>query len=539
MTESSYHIYIDKSKNTTRPNLPEVKYVQDRDEDAEHPLSKYKYTQDDKKYMRVMLDYLMEYVQVSVKSPIETFGKDQQYKPNISLKLPNGNETLRCIFNNFERLIELKQFYCVGFFGCKSVGYEKMLDKIIESDEILVSNLVHYPSILAYVTIERDSSSMSDDLQNKTASNWGNIVVVDNLDVVQDWRSGSVHKEAVEDQSPYYYQMIRLHNASISIPSSHTSEYQSLRDYLQFSRVSDMNLQVIRTKYYQFQDGKLIWRGLRTYQQQDSISSQTILCTSFLGSSTFSFYKEILEQVGRDLDLNIKVIDVYSLEESQWKDKEPYKIMIDLGISFAFMCGLAFLKGSELLTPMVSVVKSGNIYQDKSNYYSLLITNKSNENIKSLKDCRGMSFAYNEEYSFSGYQLPLMHLRKSNLPSSSSFEEYFSSCHKTSSHLQSLTSICNNQYQVSSIDSVVYDCQYQNDDKVRETTKIIEIIGPYPMPPLVKLNSLALFDKSIQNYLTSNLFQQKSNKILEKYSFTRFVKCNNDTFQKMKVDLNL
>ncbi|KAK5577384.1 hypothetical protein RB653_002325 [Dictyostelium firmibasis] len=533
--ETNYHIHSDNKKNNlnkiieTTPKsvkyeLPEVLLLSDNDKVEGHPLTDSYYTTEDKGYMKLMLSYFVEFMRLSKMNPLSKCNNKD--RPHFSVQL-DGNEKLRCIINNYEKALEMKSYCCVGFFGTKSFDFESKLSEIITSDDALVSILPEFPSIIGYVTIQKDKSESEEllsHLPNKAVLDYANIVIIENFDVVNEWRRHTVHRDANQYLSPLYYHMVRIHNAQISIPA------QSLSNYFQLNEHDPLDISFIRTKYYSFTpDGKVNLRAMREYKE--------LVFASFLSPNSFEFFKQIVNEIGKKLNVSTKLIDIYSLVNNKEESiKPPHKLMVDYGIDFAFMCGLSYVIADQLLSPLVSPVRIEDHYQNKPIYFSNLIVKKQSK-INDLS--KALTFLHNGKDSFSGYQILNSHLSSNH---GLSIENYFKKLINTGSHLNSIESILSSQSDsdevIASIDSTVLDTELLNNRiSLENDIKIIKTLGPSTMPPLVsKLSSphSKTYSTEIQNYLSSNEFSKLFESTLLKFNYKRFEIVNSSSFDDIR-----
>ncbi|EAL69737.1 hypothetical protein DDB_G0275343 [Dictyostelium discoideum AX4] len=543
--ETNYHIYSDNKKNNlnkiieTTPTsikyeLPDVLLLSDNDKVEGHPLTDPYYTKEDKGLMKLMLSYFVEFMRLSKMKPLSD--KKNKDRPHFNVQL-DGNEKLRCIINNYEKALEMKNYCCVGFFGTKSFDAKSKLNEIITSDDALVSILPEFPSIIGYVTIQKEkpkSQELLSHLPNTIDDNYANIVIIENFEVVNEWRRHTVHRDANQYLSPLYYHMVRIHNAQISIPA------ECLSEYFQLYQHDQLDINFIRTKYYSFTpDGKVNLRALREYKE--------LSFASFLSPNSFEFFKEIVNEIGKKLKVSTKLIDIYSLinqseNAGELINEPPHKLMVEYGVDFAFMCGLAFVNaGPKLLSPLVSPVRIEDHYQNKPIYFSNLIV-KNQSTINELS--KDLTFIHNGKDSFSGYQILNSHLINNH--QTLSIENYFKNSIFTGSHLNSIESIKSSQVNdklIASIDSTVLDTELLNNRiSLENDIKIIKTLGPSAMPPLVsKLSSphSKSFSNEIQNYLSSNEISKLLEPILLKFNYKRFEIVNSSSFDDIRKTINL
>jgi phosphonate transport system substrate-binding protein len=101
-------------------------------------------------------------------------------------------------------------------------------------------------------------------------------------------------------------------------------------------------------------------------------------------------------------------------------------------------------------------------------------------------DLRGASWAYNEPGSHSGYNVVRYHLATLGETS-----RYFGKVVESGAHQTSLQMILDRQIDASAIDSAVLELEFQRYPAIRSKVRIIETLGPSPIPPWVILKSLS------------------------------------------------
>ena len=157
-------------------------------------------------------------------------------------------------------------------------------------------------------------------------------------------------------------------------------------------------------------------------------------------------------------------------------------------VDLAWICGLSYVlkanqpaAGIELL---VAPVMKSDRYQNRPIYFSDVVVHRDSQ-FQTFADLRGASWAYNEPGSHSGYNLVRYHLATLEEKSA-----YFGKVLESGAHLTSLRMILGRQVYASAIDSIVLGLELQHRPALRAAVRVIEILGPSPIPPLIILRSL-------------------------------------------------
>jgi phosphonate transport system substrate-binding protein len=100
--------------------------------------------------------------------------------------------------------------------------------------------------------------------------------------------------------------------------------------------------------------------------------------------------------------------------------------------------------------------------------------------VRSFADLRGRSWAYNDKKSHSGYNLPRHHLLTIG-----ETPRYFGRTVASRSHQNSIRMILDGQVDASGIDSTVLELEARRDPELLPRLRVVEAIGPSPIPPVV------------------------------------------------------
>ncbi len=170
-----------------------------------------------------------------------------------------------------------------------------------------------------------------------------------------------------------------------------------------------------------------------------------------------------------------------------WQERER---LLDAGqIQLGWMCGLPYVWKADREPPGVELVAAPVMkharYQDRPIYFSDVIVHRESQCF-TFADLRGASWAYNETHSQSGYNITRYHLATLGETIG-----YFGQVIEAGSHLRALQMVLDRRVDASAIDSTVLELELRDRPKLREQLRIVEILGPSPIPPWVVVKSVA------------------------------------------------
>jgi phosphonate transport system substrate-binding protein len=165
---------------------------------------------------------------------------------------------------------------------------------------------------------------------------------------------------------------------------------------------------------------------------------------------------------------------------------EDFEQFLANDFDLAFACGFWYLQRSDFYTPLVAPVMLAAKYQSQPVYYVDLVV-KSSSPATSLLELEQGVFGFNENNSFSGYQALLSEL---NQKLGRGFD-FFSQAIKTGSHFNSIEAVLSGQVDCTAIDSTVLDAEFVSRPALAPALKTVQLLGPYPAPPLLIRASFA------------------------------------------------
>jgi phosphonate transport system substrate-binding protein len=202
----------------------------------------------------------------------------------------------------------------------------------------------------------------------------------------------------------------------------------------------------------------------------------------------FGFYEAVGAYLSRVLDLETQLV------QSQYDPLED-PIMLDDQLDIAFICGLPFARrhrvAANQLQALVAPTMQACRYQDRPVYFSDIIVN-AESGLKTFEDLASKTLCYNDLGSNSGYNLLRQRLIQCGYPSS-----FFGKVIQSGSHQRSIRWVADGLVECSAIDSTVLEQELRNSPDLSAQLRVIESIGPCPMPPVVAATHLgsALINK--------------------------------------------
>ena len=178
-------------------------------------------------------------------------------------------------------------------------------------------------------------------------------------------------------------------------------------------------------------------------------------------------------------------------------------------VDLAWVCGLYYtVLGSNPAWQYRPLAAPCMVGEAEPVYYGDIIVHKQSR-FSSFEDLRGAAWAYNEEMSFSGYQMlqPYLAEKQEGGP-------YFGRKIQSGSHLQSLDMVSQGQIDSAVIDSTILQMLSATEPARLANIRVIDRIGPFAVPLLVlSERAVPQFDGPLRSALT-NLHQSDSGRQL-------------------------
>lgn len=214
---------------------------------------------------------------------------------------------------------------------------------------------------------------------------------------------------------------------------------------------------------------------------------------SYLAPNMFGFYKAVGAYLSRVWGLETQ------LTQSEYDPLED-PMMLQDQLDIAFICGLPFARRHQVISTqlqaLVAPVMQASRYENRPVYFSDIIVN-SQSNLYRFDDLADKTWCYNDPGSNSGYNLVRQRLMQGGYSS-----QFFRQAIQSGSHQRSIRLVMEGQADCSAIDSTVLEQELRNFPEFSPHLRVIESIGPCPMPPVVAAQRLGkAFIHSLQSAL--------------------------------------
>ena len=224
-------------------------------------------------------------------------------------------------------------------------------------------------------------------------------------------------------------------------------------------------------------------------------------------------------------------IPVRCIADIPWQEREK---MIDAGeAEVSWICGLPYVwkadRPASKVELLAAAVMAGERYMDKPVYFSDVVV-RSDSRFKSFSDLRGCRWAYNEPNSHSGYNVVRYHLASLGYA-----DGYFGQIVESGAHQASLEMVLDGQIDASAIDSTVLELELAQRPAMAGEIRIIEILGPSPIPPWVVSKELP---QSLKSRLRASFlemhFDDVGRAILKEGLASRFVAVSDGDYEPIR-----
>jgi phosphonate transport system substrate-binding protein len=205
--------------------------------------------------------------------------------------------------------------------------------------------------------------------------------------------------------------------------------------------------------------------------------------------------------------------------EIPWQEREA---QLDSGqIQVGWICGLPYVQKVDRPDPRIELlaapVMQGARYEDRPVYYSDVVVRRDSR-FDTFADLRGASWAYNEPGSHSGYNVVRYHMAVLG----EAFG-YFGQVIESGAHQASLQMILDGHIDASAIDSTVLEEEFRRDPSIRSRLRIVDTLGPSPIPPWVTQRNLSHdLRSSLRDLLLGMHHDPEGRTILAQGHMTRF-----------------
>jgi len=206
--------------------------------------------------------------------------------------------------------------------------------------------------------------------------------------------------------------------------------------------------------------------------------------------------------------------------EIPWQERER---LFDLGeIQVLWLCGLPYVNKADLADSGMELlavpVPLGPRYHERAVYYSDVVVRRQST-FESFFDLRGAAFAYNEPRSHSGFNAVRAYLAELGQR-----QGFFGSAVESGAHARSIDMILSGATDSAAIDSTVLDWLRTQREDLAGELRVVEIIGPSPIPPWVVSKNLSpSFRREIRQVLLHLHLNPFGQAVLRRAQLAKFI----------------
>jgi phosphonate transport system substrate-binding protein len=201
-------------------------------------------------------------------------------------------------------------------------------------------------------------------------------------------------------------------------------------------------------------------------------------------------------------------------------------------VDVVFVCSLAYLEHPAILRqfePIAAPVLAGSRYDSRPVYYSDVIV-RHDSTLRSFADLRGLSWAYNEKLSQSGYGITRYHLAQLGEP-----DGYFGQVIEAGRHERAIWMVAGGEVDAAAIDSHVLDTYLDLCPQLACSLRVIDSLGPSPIQPVAVRRQLSRSCKDgLRSALTQIEHDPHGESYLARARVQRFVSVDEGTYDPVR-----
>jgi phosphonate transport system substrate-binding protein len=172
---------------------------------------------------------------------------------------------------------------------------------------------------------------------------------------------------------------------------------------------------------------------------------------------------------------------------------------------------------NPLISLLAAPIMAGPRYGDRPIYFSDVVVRR-DSSFHSFADLRGASWAFNEPGSQSGY-----HITRYHLATMGEGWSFFGRVVGTGAHRRSLRMVIDGEIDASAVDSTVLEWVLARQPEVSEAIRVIDTLGPSPIPPWVMSRKMAArHGEALRQALVEMHYTAEGRQILAAGGISRF-----------------
>lgn len=250
------------------------------------------------------------------------------------------------------------------------------------------------------------------------------------------------------------------------------------------------------------------------------------LSAAFVSEAGTPVYQKIADHLGRETGHRFELVTGLGYE--------TISSMLESGaLDVAFVCGAPYVVLHDRPQPaanlLVAPIMKHPRYAGQPKYYSDLIVRKDSA-FQKLEDLKGRAYAYNEEASNSGYNLPRYRLAKAGYTNG-----FFGTVTRSGSHEESIRMVATGKADASYVDSLVLEFDQQRGEQHANAVRVIDSVGPAGIPPVViSTKSAPQLTAQIARVLVAMNTHSEGRKILDEALVERFAEVGNENYDDIR-----
>ena len=236
---------------------------------------------------------------------------------------------------------------------------------------------------------------------------------------------------------------------------------------------------------------------------------------SCMAENAEPFCQSVAEYIHAKVSLSTQYV-----ADMPWQERER---LFDAGrIHILWLCGLPYIEKSrraDVKMELLAVpVPKGRRYGGRPVYFSDVVV-KRDSPFNSFEHLRGATWAYNEPRSHSGYNVVRAHLAARGVGVG-----FFGKVIESGAHVVSLDLLLAARVDGAAIDSMVLDWVREQRPEVNDRIRVIETMGPSPIPPWVVSTRLPVeMRTSLRSLLLDMHHDPVGRDVLKLGSISRFL----------------
>lgn len=202
---------------------------------------------------------------------------------------------------------------------------------------------------------------------------------------------------------------------------------------------------------------------------------RVVMSAAFVSESGVGVYEEITKYIAGKTGLRVEFVTGLSYSTIN-------EMLSSGAVDCGFICGYPYVVMHDQQKPAVDLLAAPIMkaprYKGQPKYYSDLIVRKDSP-YKTIHDLKGRTYAYNDELSNSGYNMPRHRLLELGLTNG-----FFGKVLRSGSHEESIRMVATGKADASYVDSLVLDYDREKGIGHARDVRVIESLGPAGICPI-------------------------------------------------------